>query len=152
MRLDKLIEKFHKLNEETENAKFKKGIRRLINLLEQIEEKDISNQEKERIKTSISPYLEKIQTQTDLKLGLKKLRKSLINDFKFVPPNYYLNLGLGIGLALGTALGISLGISFDNGIVFGPMIGSGTGLIGGLIAGMFLDKKKESENRTLKSL
>jgi len=112
----------------------------------------MTNEEKVKIQASISPYLENIKTQKDLRLGLRKLRKSLIRDFGFVPSNYYLTLGIGFGLAFGTALGISFGVPFDNGIVFGPMIGSGIGLIGGLIVGIFFDKKNESENRILKNL
>jgi len=152
MKLNKLIEQFQKLNDEAENPRFKKSISRVISLLEEIENKDIPNREKVEIQKSIRSYLKNIQTQYDVKLSLKKLRKSLKEDFRFVAPNYYLSLGTGLGLALGTSLGISIGVFFDNGIVFGPMIGSGIGLICGLIVGMFLDKKKESENRILKNL
>ena len=152
MKLNQLIEQFQKLNDETENTNFKKSIRRVISLLEQIENKNITNEEKVKIQSSISPYLENIEFQKDLKLSLKKLRKSLTRDFGFVPSNYYLTLGIGFGLALGTALGISLGVTFDNGIVFEQMTGSTIGLIVGLIVGLFLDKKKESENRVLKNL
>ena len=152
MKLNKLIQHFQKLNDNIEDANFKNSVRKVISLLEQIVEKDVPTEEKEKIQTLISAYLENVQTHKDLKLGLKKLRKSLIGDFGFVPSNYYLTLGIGIGLALGTALGISLGVPFHDGIVFGPMIGSGIGLIGGLIIGMFLDKKKESEDRILRNL
>lgn len=152
MNLSKLIERFQKLNNETESPKFKKSTSRVIILLEQIQNKNISDEEKLKIQTSITPYLENIETQDDLNSSFKKFRKSLTGDFGFVPANYYLSLGIGFGLALGTALGISLGAPFDKGIVYGPMIGSGIGLVGGLIIGMFLDKKKESENRILKNL
>ena len=152
MKLNEQIEQLQKLNDVIENASFKKTIRKVISLLEEIENKHIPNEEKEKIQTSISPYLNNIQSQKDLKMSLKKLRKSLTKDFGFAPPNYYLTLGIGLGLALGTSLGISLGVPFDKGIVFGPMIGSGIGLIGGLIVGMFMDKEKESENRILKNL
>ena len=152
MILVKFIEQFQKLNDETENTKFKKTIGTLINLLEQIENKDITNQEKVEIEKRISPYLQNIKTQKELKGSLKKLRKILTGDFGFVPSNYYLTLGIGVGIALGTALGVSFGAPFQNGIVFGPLIGSAIGLTGGLLAGLFLDKKKESENRVLKNL
>jgi hypothetical protein len=152
MKHNDLIEQFGKMNDETEDANFKKVIKRLVNLLKEIECKDIPDDMKMKIQTSISPFLENIHTKKDFKLSLKKLRKSLIGDFGFVPSNYYLTLGVSIGLALGTALGISLGVPFDRGIVFGQMTGSGIGLIGGLLIGMFLDKKKESENRILKYL
>jgi len=152
MKLNEQIELLQKLSNETENASFKKSIRKVLSLLEEIENKDIPNEEKEKIQTSINPYLNNIQTQKDLKMSLRKLRNFLTKDFGFTPPNYYLTIGIGLGLALGTSLGISVGVPFDKGIVFGPMIGSGIGLIGGLIVGMFLDKKKESENRILKNL
>ena len=152
MKLNQLIEELQKLNNETENASFKESISKVVSLLKEIDNKNIPNEEKEKIQTSISSYLRIIQTQKDLKLSLKKMRKSLAKDFGFIPPNYYLVLGIGLGLALGTSLGISIGVTFDNGIVFGPMIGSGIGLIGGLIVGMYLDKKKESKNRILKNL
>lgn len=151
MNYNELIEELEKLNEESGNAKFKKSIRQMISLLEEVD-KNMTKEEKLKIQLSIGPHLVNIQTHKDLKLGLRKLRKSLIGDFRFVPSNYYFTLGIGVGLAFGTALGISFGVPFDNGIVFGPMIGSGIGLIGGLIVGLFLDKKKESENRILKNL
>jgi|SRR5690554_4561311 len=147
MKLNEQIEQLQKLNDVIENASFKKTIRKVISLLEEIENKHIPNEEKEKIQTSISPYLNNIQSQKDLKMSLKKLRKSLTKDFGFAPPNYYLTLGIGLGLALGTSQGILLGVPFDKGIV-----GSGIGLIGGLIVGMFMDKEKESENRILKNL
>ncbi len=152
MKLNELILRFQKLNDEEENVNLKKFIRRIINLLEQIENNDITNEEKERIQAHISPYLDNIKTHKNLKSSLKKLRKALKEDFGFVPSNYYMTLGIGVGLALGNTLGISFGVHFKNGIVFGPMIGSAIGLVGGLIVGMYLDKKKESENRVLENL
>lgn len=152
MELNKLIEQFRKLNEEMDNVSLKKSSNRVIALLEQIDNKKISDEKKENIQRSISPYLESIQNQEDIKPGLKKLRRSLKEDFGFVPLHYFLAIGIGSGIAIGTSLGISLGVPFDRGIIFGPMIGSGLGMMGGLIVGMSLDKKKESENLTLKYL
>lgn len=152
MKLNELIEKFHRLNDETNDSNFKKSAKKMINLLEQINAMDIKIDEKEKIQNSINPFLKNIKTQEDLTLGLKKLRKLLIENFGFLPANYYVSLGLGIGIALGTSLGISLGSPFNKGLIFGPMIGLIIGLIVGLMVGMFLDKKQESENRTLKNL
>ena len=152
MNLTELIAHFQKLSTESEGADFKKITTRIIRLLREIDNKNLTNNEKEKIQTNISSYLEDIQTEKDGKIYLKKLRKSLKNDFGFVSSNFYLAIGIGVGLSIGTALGISFGVPFGNGIVFGPMIGSGIGLIGGLIIGMIIDKKKESENRILKNL
>jgi len=152
MELNKLIEQFRKLNEEMDNVDLKKSSSRMITLLEQIDNKNISDVKKENIQRSIGPYLENIQNQEDIKLGLRKLRKSLKEDFGFVPLNYFQTIGIGVGIAIGTSLGISLGLPFDKGIIFGPMIGSGLGVMVGLMVGMVLDKRKESENLTLKYL
>lgn len=152
MPMQQMIKQLQKIYEETENSNFRKLLCKAISLLEHIDEKDLSVEEKEAIQTKITPFLKHIQSDNDLKKRLKQLRKSLMVDFGFVPPNYYLSLGTGIGVALGTSLGISMGIPFDNGIVFGPMLGSSFGLIGGLVIGMIMDKKKGSENRILKHL
>ncbi|MBD3275791.1 MAG: hypothetical protein GF372_10785 [Candidatus Marinimicrobia bacterium] len=152
MNLIQLITQLQKLYDESDNANFMKAVGRVISLLKEIDTKDITDDEKVKIQTSISPYLGNIKTEKDAELNLKRLRKSLENDFGFVSSNYYLALGIGIGLGIGTALGITFGVPFENGIVFGPMVGSGIGLIGGLFIGGYLDMKKEAENRVLKNL
>lgn len=152
MKLDLLIEQYQKLNDEIDDTQFKKSIETILSLLKQLQLNDIPNQQKLKIEANISPYLENIQTPEEVKLCLKKLKKSLTADFGFVPINYYFSLGIGLGLALGSALGISFGVPFNNGIVYGPMIGSAIGLVAGLFIGSVLDKKKEAENRVLKNL
>jgi hypothetical protein len=152
MNLSQIAEQIRQLENQTENSRFKKTIARATSLLKEILSKNITDKEKEEIQSGIGPYLQDIQSPSDLSLNLKKVRVTLIEDFGFVPLNYYLTPGIGIGLALGSALGITLGIPFENGIVFGPMIGSGLGLLVGLVVGMYLDKKKETANRTLKNL
>ena len=152
MNFNKLIEQLQKLINETKNASFKKSLERAISLLKQIDDKDLSDEEKIEIQTQVGLHLGTIQNPEDLKKRLKQLREILTGSFGFVPSNYFLSLGIGIGLAIGTSLGISIGVSFYNGIVFGSMIGSGIGLIGGIIFGTYLDKKKESENKVLNDL
>ena len=151
MNLKKLIEQFRALKDETDNEHFKKSIDIVLSLLEQIEDKDIPQEEQEEIQQRVALILENVQTQEELKPKLKELRKTL-KDFGFVPNNYYQTIGIGAGLAIGTSLGISFGAPYDQGIVFGPMIGSGIGIIGGIFGGMFMDKKKVAENRVLKDL
>ncbi|NVK05015.1 MAG: hypothetical protein HWD92_09330 [Flavobacteriia bacterium] len=152
MNINELIENFQKLKHETENSKFKNSLNKLIDLLKEIESKNLNEGEKSRIETTISPILDNIKSRKDFKSSIKMLRKSLMKDFKFTPANYYLTFGIGLGLAIGTSMGISLGVPFDNGIVLGQVLGASLGLVGGAVIGMFLDKNKKSENRTLKNL
>ena len=136
------IEEIEQLNKHTGSANLRKSARKIIRLLEEVDEKNLTREDSLKIQSGIRPSLENIQTRKDLQLILRKLRRTLTGEFGFVAPNHFLTLGIGFGVALGTALGIALGVPFTNGILFGPMIGSGTGIIGGLIAGMFLDTKK----------
>jgi hypothetical protein len=152
MNLKKWIDRLRRMGAETNEAKSNKSINRTIRLLEQIEEKDISTSRKAEIESAMVPILEQIQTEKDIKASLKKLRRVLMGEFGFVPPHYFVALGIGLGLALGTSLGISIGVPFEQGIIYGPMIGSGLGMLGGILIGMSLDKKKESENRVLEHL
>ncbi|WP_339889186.1 hypothetical protein [uncultured Flavobacterium sp.] len=107
MKLNELIEHLHKLDNETKDIKFKKALTQVVNLVQEIENKNISNKEKVKIQAIINSYLEKIQTQKKLKLNFRKLKKSLKEDFGFLPPNYFQTLGAGVGIAMGSALGIS---------------------------------------------
>jgi len=151
-KLHRLKEQFSEIINQSENQNFNKHLRKVIHIMDQIEKKSLSSEEKAQIEASISSYFSEPKPETEFKSSLKKMRKFLISDYGFVPPNHYLTLGVGIGLAIGTSLGISIGVPFENGVVFGPIIGSGAGIIMGSVLGMSMDRKKESEDRVLTDL
>lgn len=151
MDLQKVIKQIQNSIDESVSTDFKKYSSRFLNLLEELESKNLSEDQKLKLQTSISSYLENIKTKKEVKKGLKKLKHVLIK-LGFVTPDYYLTLGIGFGVAIGTSLGVSFGIPFENGIVFGPMVGAGIGIIGGLIVGKMMDNKKADENMVLKNL
>ncbi|MBT8285668.1 MAG: hypothetical protein HKO75_09865 [Flavobacteriaceae bacterium] len=152
MDLKKMIKQIQNSIDQSASTDFKKYSSRLLNLLEEVDSKNLSDVQKLKLQTSISSYLENIKTEKEVKRGLKKLKHALINKLGFVTSDYYLTLGIGIGVAIGTSLGVSFGIPFENGIVYGPMVGVSIGIIGGLIVGKIMDKKKEEENMVLKNL
>jgi hypothetical protein len=152
MNYTELIEHLQKLKSQTTDKNFRKILKHLISLLTEIQNKKGPKEEDLILQSEIENQLGGIQTVQQAKQGFKKLRRILMKDFGFIPPNYYAELGMGIGVALGISLGTSFGIPFNKGIIYGPMIGSGIGVIAGLIVGRILDKKKEQEGMILKSL
>lgn len=151
MQLTKRIDHLRKLAS-SRDASSRKTLDKIINLLEELIEKNRTEEENEKLLEIVNISLEDAQSGHHFKASLRKLRKSLMKDFGYVPPNYYLALGIGLGLALGTSIGISMGVPFEKGIIFGPMIGSGVGLLGGLVAGRMADQKKAGEGRVLQNL
>lgn len=154
MHLTEIIENIQKLKRETDSKGFKKVLENILNLIVEIEEKNISEKEKINVQNKIGISLENIKTEQQAKNGFKKIRNFLNNEFGFVSANYYQTLGTGFGLAFGTGLGVVFGPMFDlqSGIVYGIIFGSGFGLIAGVVIGKQLDKKKELDNRVLINL
>jgi len=154
MILTEVIENIQKSKRETESTSFRKILGDILNLIIEIEEKNISEKEKIEIQNKISANLENIQTELQAKNGFKKLKSFLTNEFGFVSANYYQTLGTGFGLAFGTGLGIVFGpmFSLQLGIVYGIIFGAGLGLIAGIVIGKKRDRKKELECRVLTNL
>jgi len=149
MNVSELIKQFQKYQTETGSNSFRKILERIQLLLKEIEEKNISEKKKSEIQNEIESHLGNVRTEQETKNGFKNLKKLLNTRFGFVPPNYFITIGIGAGIAIGAGIGISFGVLFDNGIIYGPVIGSSIGLISGIFIGKLLDKKKEDENRIL---
>lgn len=146
----KLQQKF----EETNQRGFRKSLNQIISLLNELYNKEIAENDSERLLIELEQCLSTINTEEQAKKSLKQLKKILTKQFNFTAANHYTALGIGIGLVLGTAIGVSLGAPFNMpyGLIFGLTIGSGFGLITGLAIGRALDAKSEEKNKVLKSL
>ena len=133
-----------------DSTKLKKHISKLIRILEELESMDLDASTQQEMQSKITPLFNEFTAQ-GASNTLKKLRKMLMEDFKYVPASYYMTLGLSLGLAMGTSLGVAFGIPFEKGLVFGQMFGASIGLVAGMLIGIQLDKKKAEQNLVIKA-
>lgn len=136
----------------TAQGKERKRLEKIGSILEELQSKGLEDAISDEIQSKAESILNDLSNEEKIKQALNQLRKTLMEDHGFVPAHYHMTLGIGIGVGVGTALGVSFGIPFENGVVFGQMTGTTLGIVGGLLVGAYLDKKKEAEGKTIKSL
>ncbi|MFC2108993.1 hypothetical protein ACFLRU_02990 [Bacteroidota bacterium] len=138
---------FIKLKEreiKSENKKLVKVFEQLASLLLAINKKEIPEEIRATINTTIHSLNAVLGTDKELKKQIIKAQASILKliekELKLVPKNYYQNTYLVIGMALGmTVVGVPIGTATGNMGLMG--IGMCFGMAFGIIVGKAKDKK-----------
>ncbi len=124
----------------------------LQELIQRLNEKDISDLAKEKINLDIDEINNSSLIGRPLLATIKKKQANIVKlvekEFKIVPINYYRNLWIALGMSLyGLPIGVAFGLSMGNiGLL---AIGLPIGLAIGAAVGTRLDKKVKQEGRQL---
>ncbi|MFP2996964.1 hypothetical protein ABN763_13690 [Spongiivirga sp. MCCC 1A20706] len=150
MTIEKAIETFDNLKNNTSRKVEIKIFRDFQTILSNLLERNLTNKQLEKVESQLekidfSPH--KKSTARHFSIQLSNFKTFLKSELSLITKGYY----VGIGLAIGMSLGMSIGIGFMS------LIGISLSMIGGMIVGMIIgmaigqtmDKKAEDENRVL---
>ncbi|WP_299252366.1 hypothetical protein [uncultured Lacinutrix sp.] len=141
----------------TKSKKENKTYNRFINMLNDIERRDLTDIDKQAIETELATINPEINTD-DFKTLKKKLNAFMCfakKKLNLTSEGHYMSLGMTFGLSIGMALGMCFGIPFSEdkslGVVFGMNIGMIIGMALGMAIGAYKDQEDKKKDTILNS-
>ena len=149
MTLNNAIIFFESLQRETSKKSEIKIYKEFIEILSDLESKDLLDKEIQSIETTLSNLDLTANTgnrKKHIKRKLNDFKNYLKEEFSFITKGYYSMIGLSIGMCFGIALGTSF-----FGAASGVSLGMIFGMAIGLAIGRYKDAEAEKQNRVLKT-
>jgi hypothetical protein len=155
--INKTIIFLKNLASSTNSKKEIKTYNRFINMLKDIERRDLTDVDKHAIETELATI--NPEANTDNFRTLKKKLNTFIcfakKKLNLTSEGHYVSLGMTLGLSIGMALGMCFGIPFSEdknlGVVFGMNIGMIIGMAIGMTIGAYKDQEAKKKDTILNS-
>lgn len=154
MTIQKALDYIKSLKKQNQGKKALHTIETFMSLLEDLQSKNLTKLDEEKIEKQLSDLQLNTAKPTDnkrLKKALRVFISFLQKSFAFTVKNYYTGLYMSLGISLGMSLGMGIGIAFGMpmGLVFGMIIGMMVGMCIGVVLGIMKDAIAEREDRIL---
>lgn len=150
MTLQKAINFFESLINETTNKSETKVYKKFLHILSELKNREFSKDEMQ----SIEKELDILHLESDPKnrkkyfnKALSKFEKYLKDIFSLTPKGYYTNMGIGLGSTFGLLFGVVFLSSFERST--GIALGLSIGMLIGVIIGQSLETKAISKGNVI---
>lgn len=138
---------FERLLKETVKKRELKVYKSFIDVLSNLENRNLTDDELLRIQNEIETFDLKSNPENKRKYYSKKLnvfKAFLKEEFSLISEGYYIAIGMSLGMCFGVAIGSSLEAT-------GTSTGVAIGMVIGLTIGRIKDMEAEKQNRVLKN-
>jgi hypothetical protein len=150
MKLQDALNYFKNLKAETKKKSEIKVYQNFIQLLTNLEKRDLSDLEVQSIEQKLDALYLKSTTSKNRKYLSKafgQFQNYLKDTFSLTTKNYYTKLGIGLGASFGVVFGVVVLSNFDRSL--GISYGISLGMLIGLIIGTNLDSQAKAAGRII---
>ncbi|WP_461589759.1 hypothetical protein [Winogradskyella sp.] len=145
MTLKNTLTFFESLVAETSRESEIKVYQEFIQIISNIEKKNLSENEIQSIETEFDNLNLKSSPENRkkyFKKALSDFKKYLKDTFSLTPKGYYTNLYGGLGLVFGLLFGVAILSNLER------SLGISLGLIGGMVVGSIMGRSKDAQAKT----
>ncbi|MBW1295548.1 hypothetical protein [Aquimarina litoralis] len=149
---------FKNLITETEDRSEEKIYKKFVNILSQLENRDLSEEQLDGIQNKlddVSIDVKREERKKYFKGKLSEFCSYIRKELSLLSSEHYMTIGMSIGMCLGMSVGMIFGVVFgantdqSKSLVYGMSFGMPIGMSIGLAIGAAMDLKAKKEGRVL---